>query len=74
MKYLVTSYKNNEEKENLQKNGLYCYDLRSSDVGDKIATIEKLGAIIMPVFFSFDRRQDNLHVKRIGCIMRGKIF
>lgn len=41
MKYLVTSLKNSEEKEEIHKKGLYCYDLRSSDDGVGIATVEK---------------------------------
>lgn len=41
MKYLVTNHKNNEEKEKIQKQGLYCYDLRSYDDRVGIATIEK---------------------------------
>lgn len=42
MKYLVTNHKNNEEKEKIQKQGLYCYDLRSYDDRVGIATIEKM--------------------------------
>ena len=41
MKYLVTSYKDNKEKQEIESKGLYCYDLRHSDDGGKIATIEK---------------------------------
>ena len=41
MKYLVTSYKDTKEKAEIQKQGLYCYDLRDSDDGTGIATIEK---------------------------------
>ncbi len=42
MKYLITSYKNAKEKEEIQKrHNLYCYDLRTADDGIGIATIEK---------------------------------
>lgn len=41
MKYLVTSYKDVKEKEKIRKQGLYCYDLRDSDDGKSISTIEK---------------------------------
>lgn len=41
MKYLVTSHKDAKEKAEIQKKGLYCYDLRSSNEGKDIATIEK---------------------------------
>ncbi len=56
MKYLITSYKNEKEKEEIQeKNNLYCYDLRGNDDGIGIATIEKkvlvnnVGSIITDV-------------------------
>ena len=41
MKYFVTSYKDNAEKQKIESGGLYCYDLRHSDDGGEIATIEK---------------------------------
>lgn len=41
MKFLITSYKDKQEKEDIKKQGLYCYDLRHSDDGTEIATIEK---------------------------------
>ena len=41
MKYLVTSHKDAKEKAEIQKKGLYCYDLRDSDDGKGIATIEE---------------------------------
>ena len=40
MKYLITSHKSNDEKQEIQKQGLFCYDLRHGDDGD-ISTIEK---------------------------------
>ncbi len=40
MKYLIKDI-NKNEKEELEKKGLYCYDLRESDTGDEIANIEK---------------------------------
>lgn len=41
MKYFITSWKNNKEKKEIEKKGLYCYDLRCDDDGFSIATIEK---------------------------------
>ena len=41
MKYLITSHKNNKEKQEIKEKGLFCYDLRHSDDGSEIATIEK---------------------------------
>lgn len=40
MKYLIKDI-NKNEKDRLEKMGLYCYDLRESDIGDEIANIEK---------------------------------
>lgn len=40
MKYLIKDI-NKNEKEELEKKGLYCYDLRESDTGDEIANIER---------------------------------
>ena len=40
MKYLIKDI-NKNEKEKLEKMGLYCYDLRESDMGDEVANIEK---------------------------------
>ena len=40
MKYLIKDVDKNEKKE-LERKGLYCYDLRESDKGDEIANIEK---------------------------------
>ena len=40
MKYLIKDVDKNE-KEELERKGLYCYDLRESDMGDEIANIEK---------------------------------
>lgn len=60
MKYLVTSYKDNAEKQEIESKGLYCYDLRHSDEGGEIATIEKsvlvnrIGSIITDEELKFD--------------------
>lgn len=40
MKYLIKDV-NKKEKDRLEKMGLYCYDLRESDMGDEVANIEK---------------------------------
>lgn len=41
IKFLVTSIKSSEEKRKYEEMGLYCYDLRDSDFGNDIASIEK---------------------------------
>ncbi len=41
MNYLITSYKNEEQKEIIERKGLYCYDLRLNENGNKIVAIEK---------------------------------
>lgn len=41
MKYLVTHILSNEERKQYESRGLYCYDLRDSDFGNDIASIEK---------------------------------
>lgn len=41
MKYLVTHILDNNERQKYEKMGLFCYDLRDSDFGNDIASIEK---------------------------------
>jgi len=41
MKYLITDVLSKEERQEYENKGLYCYDLRDSDDGRDIATIEK---------------------------------
>lgn len=41
MKYFITEYKNQNEKNELKRLGLYCYDIRQSDFGGEYAGIEK---------------------------------
>ena len=41
MKYLEIHYLDIKERKELEEKGLYCYDLRHSDFGGKIACIEK---------------------------------
>lgn len=65
MKYLVTSYKDNAEKQKIESKGLYCYDLRHSDEGGEIATIEKsvlvnrIGSIITDKELKFGNKYYN---------------
>lgn len=60
MKFLITSYMDKQEKEEIKSKGLYCYDLRHSDDGTEIATIEKsvlvnrVGSIITNKELTFD--------------------
>ncbi len=41
MKYLVTNTLNSKERKKYEDMGLFCYDLRDSDFGNDIASIEK---------------------------------
>lgn len=41
MKFLITHILSNEERKEYENLGLFCYDLRDSDFGNDIATIEK---------------------------------
>lgn len=41
MRYLVTHILSNQEREKYESKGLYCYDLRDSDFGNDIGSIEK---------------------------------
>lgn len=41
MKYLETHILSRDEREIYERKGLYCYDLRDSDFGGEIASIEK---------------------------------
>ena len=65
MKYLITNYKNKEEKQEIENNGLYCYDLRHNDNGIGIATIEKsvfvnrVGSIITNKKLNFGNKSYN---------------
>lgn len=45
MKYLVTHTLSSEERKNYESKGLYCYDLRDSDFGKDIGSIEKRVAV-----------------------------
>ena len=60
MKYLIKDIKK-DEKEKLEKMGLYCYDLRESDMGDEIANIErsvfvnKVGNMVTNEKIEFDK-------------------
>ena len=41
MKYLETHILSRDEREIYERKGLYCFDLRDSDFGGEIASIEK---------------------------------
>lgn len=41
IKFIVSGIRSNESKQRLEELGLYCYDLRDSDDGWDIASIEK---------------------------------
>lgn len=62
MKYLETNYLDIKERKGLEEKGLYCYDLRHSDFGEKIACIEKnvlvnrAGSIVTDEEISLDNK------------------
>lgn len=87
MKFLIVDYKDKQEKEDIQKQGLYCYDLRHSDDGAEIATIEKrvlvnrIGSIITNNELIFDNNDfmdfeefvlENLQVETIEELLDSK--
>ena len=61
MNYLITNHKNSEEKQEVINKGLFCYDLRYSDDGSEIATIEesvlvnRVGSIITDEKLNFQK-------------------
>lgn len=65
MNYLITNHKNSEEKQEIMNKGLFCYDLRHSDDGSEIATIEKsvlvnrVGSIITDEELKFGNKAYN---------------
>lgn len=68
MKFLITGYKDKPEKEEIERTGLYCYDLRHSDDGAEIATIEKnvlvnrIGSIITDQEILFGDKYPNNYI------------
>lgn len=69
MNYLITHDMNDKEKQNIEKKGLYCYDLRDSDEGGEIATIEKsvlvnqIGSIITDEELKFGNKYYNSFIE-----------
>lgn len=65
MKYLVTHSLSNEERKSYENKGLFCYDLRDSDFGHDIASIEKrvivnnIGSMITNKEIKLGNRPDN---------------
>lgn len=65
MKYLVTHTLSNEERNEYESKGLYCYDLRDSDFGNDIGSIEKrvrvnnIGSMITNREIKLGNRPDN---------------
>ncbi len=68
MRYLITNYQGNEEKQKIKEKGLFCYDLRHSDDGKEIATIEKsvlvnrVGSIITNEELKFGNKSQNNYI------------
>lgn len=64
MKYLITSYKKDTEKKEIENKGLYCYDLRQDNEEEKIATIEqnvlvnRIGSIITDEELEFNNQRN----------------
>lgn len=65
MKYLITHILSKEERQEYESKGLYCYDLRDSDDGKDIATIEKkvfvnrVGSMITNEEIKFEDKENN---------------
>ena len=89
MKYYITNHHDLSEKKDLYKLGLYCYDLRDSDFGNDIATIEKsvlvnrVGSIITDKEIHFDKSnfvdynlfiKENISVDSIDDLLVSKIY
>lgn len=64
MKYFETDVLSSRERQNYESKGLFCYDLRDSDDGSEIATIEKsvfvnkIGSMITDKEIKFDKTND----------------
>ncbi len=65
MKYLVTHTLSNKERQEYESKGLYCYDLRDSDFGNDIGSIEKrvvvnnIGSMVTNKEIKLGNRPDN---------------
>jgi len=89
MKYYITDYVSDKNKEDLKKIALYCYDLRTSDLGGNIANIEprvrvnNCGSIITDKPLYFDNKNyidyedfisKNILCEKIEELIVSKIF
>ena len=78
MKYLVTHTLSSEERQNYESKGLYCYDLRDSDFGNDIGSIEKrvavnnIGSMITNKEIKLGNRPDNDFVDYNTFVERNK--
>ena len=74
MKYLISHSLDSKEKQQLYHLGLYCYDLRDSDSGNDIASIEKnvlvnrVGSIITDRMLEFEKRPNDFIDYEMFCI------
>ena len=65
MKFLVTGHLTNEERQDLEERGLFCYELRDNEMGNGINSIEKnvavnnIGAIVTDKEINFDKDSNN---------------
>ena len=65
MKFLVTGHLTNEERQELEERGLFCYELRDNDMGNDINSIEKnvainnVGAIVTDKEINFEKSSNN---------------
>ncbi len=78
MKYLTTHTLSSEERQNYENKGLYCYDLRNSDFGNDIGSIEKrvrvnnIGSMITNKKIKLGNRPDNDFVDYNTFVARNK--
>ena len=65
MKFLVTGHLTKEERQELEERGLFCYELRDSDMGNDINSIEKkvainnVGAMVTNKEINFGKNSNN---------------
>lgn len=78
MKYLVTNTLGSKERQEYESKGLYCYDLRDSDFGNDIGSIEKrvavnnIGSMVTNKEIKLGNRPDNDFVDYNTFVERNK--
>lgn len=66
MKFLITNSLNKKERKEIEEKGLFCYELRDTDLGNGIATIEdkvlvnNIGSIITNEELMFENDKNGI--------------